>query len=1693
MEYDRRHHHSNVNGVHRPPPPDMHQQPSDKKRRNYKLIVDPTIHSYKGNAKVYRFDGINPDGHVIDARDPRPRYQRIWCRRQAADLPVPQFKYDHNYVGTPPPKEVTFTNLNDNINRDFLENMCKSFGTIEEVRIYYNPRSKKHLGIGKVLYSSSKAAKTCVEKLNRTSKMGNIMNVFVDTFGKERSKLIEEKTTERPKLDVAGPSKRERSNSYKKAFSTEAYDPGDNDFEYNGGSSAGNSAGNSASGKFGYTHSESGYTSHSGDMGHSSDMYSAGTPFSQTFTPGSMYGEMHGQGFTPASDTYSLHHQPHHSHHHHHSQPHQTSSRYDMPPPSTPHPPPQFNNSFVNFDPQVPPPPLPAEPLPPIATPSSHYQSTPQQPIATPDHYHHDRGRGSSTSSSSREDGDRHRSRHYDRDYDYDRDHERDRDRDRDRERERGRDRDRDRDRDRKRDSRDSRERDHSRDSKRSRDRGRDSDRLDNGDRQPPAPPPPAPKPLEKVVRPPTPEPEPEEKPRFMSLESRIQSLLMGGVVEEEDTSHSSRSQELAQATPGTPHTPSTPSDARLQQNNDSSRLGFNGRDTTWAQTPNTSTFDTSQQQSTSAAPASVKEEGSGSDMDVDDDDDRMSLSSISSGEEKLQVNPAVSSNLNSSGMGMGQYPPNLNSWQYPQAPGLFPFNSFGNPYSNAAFQNGLVDQTAQLEADLMQQEEESRQQDHKFAIVLNGFVKELKDVMQKDLCKKMVQSSAFKAFESWWDGEEQKVKLPIKPAAPTEKTAEKPAKPSKPAVSGMEGMSSAIASLFESRHPWTKDGGLENSYGFGGFSGGGLLGIRGGMPRLPSFKKKFRPPSPSGEESRTREEKEKTEEAGDDASDRDEDKDKSLNVSAGSRRVIYSSDSDEESDDDKEASAAEDEEDEDEESEEDSDEEDDEEEEESGVSVADSSEEEEEEDEEEVEAEDKEEEDELGAKKKSHDVKVSEDNESSESESEDDEKEEAEAKKKGEDKSDSSKEESEDIDIEADSDSEDKELSSPKSSPIAKNNEAKPEAKTSSDSAATSTSPRQALSPITEEKEEEDMVVDKDKAADKKVEEKKSKDEENANVDVEESEEGEITSSTEQDADKSASEAERKVDLPEEKEEGEIKDDEKKEEEVEKPEEKSQAPPSPVPTTPTKPKGKGRRGRKKSVQSPQPPSELSAATDGNTDTEQSLVSKDATEEETSEMDVEAKEGVTESSAQEEEDARPYVNPAIMEHDYSAAPIKRKIVPMDDQDSELTDSADESAMDLYQDVWIEHNYCLPIPKDNVTPVSLVTGKKPVPVSDSSPPKTPKSKKSKKAEAEAAKAAAEESTPEAPAKKGKGKKEGKGQGHAKKETLKDITNKGSRELASLMSEDHVPKSPITFEQRTLQEEGQVFFDIYSKGIDDEDIRYLKRTYDELMQSEDPMFYWLNDILWVDHPFTNIPDPPRKRRKVDDSYQNRIRRTGSARTDGYFKLTLEEKARYLIQARNVYQAAETLNEQEAVEDTKKKAQTSREVRSETRRLQSTFSEYLDMGDLFKFNQLKTRKKLLRFAKSGIHDWGLFALEPILADEMVIEYVGISVRQSVADLREKQYEQSGIGSSYLFRVDHETIIDATMHGNLARFINHSCSPNCYAKIITMESQKKIVIYSKRDIDVNEEITYDYKFPIEDQKIPCLCGTPSCRGTLN
>ena len=142
--------------------------------------------------------------------------------------------------------------------------------------------------------------------------------------------------------------------------------------------------------------------------------------------------------------------------------------------------------------------------------------------------------------------------------------------------------------------------------------------------------------------------------------------------------------------------------------------------------------------------------------------------------------------------------------------------------------------------------------------------------------------------------------------------------------------------------------------------------------------------------------------------------------------------------------------------------------------------------------------------------------------------------------------------------------------------------------------------------------------------------------------------------------------------------------------------------------------------------------------------------------------------------------------------------------------------------------------------------------------------------------------------------------------------------------------------------------------------------------------------------------------------------------------------------------------------------------------------------------TRQKKLRFDRSLIHAWGMFADQFIPANDFVIEYKGELVKTKECERRSIMYEKEG-RDDYIFRVDQNWFVDATMKGSMARFINHSCDPNCYTSIIKHKNQSKIIIYAKRDIKPGEELSYDYKFPYEDDKIICTCGASNCRGTMN
>ncbi|KAJ5585339.1 uncharacterized protein N7459_005139 [Penicillium hispanicum] len=246
------------------------------------------------------------------------------------------------------------------------------------------------------------------------------------------------------------------------------------------------------------------------------------------------------------------------------------------------------------------------------------------------------------------------------------------------------------------------------------------------------------------------------------------------------------------------------------------------------------------------------------------------------------------------------------------------------------------------------------------------------------------------------------------------------------------------------------------------------------------------------------------------------------------------------------------------------------------------------------------------------------------------------------------------------------------------------------------------------------------------------------------------------------------------------------------------------------------------------------------------------------------------------------------------------------------------------------------------------------------------------------------------------------------------------------------------------------------------------------------------------------------------------TGAARTEGRKRILEAEKSKYLPhrikvqKAREEREANAKADPQAAAAEAARIAaaktiskSTSRSTRVNNRRLIADINAQKQAlptsngeGDVLRFNQLKKRKKPVRFARSAIHNWGLYAEENITANDMIIEYVGEKVRQQVADMRERRYLKSGIGSSYLFRIDENTVIDATKRGGIARFINHSCTPNCTAKIIKVDGSKRIVIYALRDIERDEELTYDYKFEREwdsDDRIPCLCGSTGCKGFLN
>jgi len=144
-------------------------------------------------------------------------------------------------------------------------------------------------------------------------------------------------------------------------------------------------------------------------------------------------------------------------------------------------------------------------------------------------------------------------------------------------------------------------------------------------------------------------------------------------------------------------------------------------------------------------------------------------------------------------------------------------------------------------------------------------------------------------------------------------------------------------------------------------------------------------------------------------------------------------------------------------------------------------------------------------------------------------------------------------------------------------------------------------------------------------------------------------------------------------------------------------------------------------------------------------------------------------------------------------------------------------------------------------------------------------------------------------------------------------------------------------------------------------------------------------------------------------------------------------------------------------------------------------------------RTRRRYI-VRKSGIHGRGVFAAARIPKGTRIIEYKGQRVTHEEVDRRYADVSETD-SHTFLFEVDDDWVIDASVRGNAARWINHGCSPNCEA----VEEDGRIFIEATRDIRPGEELTYDYNITLEERHTPrmkriwtCLCGAKRCRGTI-
>jgi uncharacterized protein len=145
----------------------------------------------------------------------------------------------------------------------------------------------------------------------------------------------------------------------------------------------------------------------------------------------------------------------------------------------------------------------------------------------------------------------------------------------------------------------------------------------------------------------------------------------------------------------------------------------------------------------------------------------------------------------------------------------------------------------------------------------------------------------------------------------------------------------------------------------------------------------------------------------------------------------------------------------------------------------------------------------------------------------------------------------------------------------------------------------------------------------------------------------------------------------------------------------------------------------------------------------------------------------------------------------------------------------------------------------------------------------------------------------------------------------------------------------------------------------------------------------------------------------------------------------------------------------------------------------------------NKDRTRKPAVQIEvrESGVHGRGVYAMQFIAKGRRIIEYTGERVSWEAAP------DDDNDPHTFNFGLDNGKVINPEVGGNDARWINHSCNPNCEA----IEEDRRVFIYAMRNIHAGEELLYDYRMQIDEpitdaakKKFACHCGASNCRGTM-